>query len=70
MQLHQVVGAESVVSHEFRLHFPHTECHTSCKTCTGATNQDCDECKDGWEEDDQETCVGKRTSNKYKTNYA
>uniref|UniRef100_A0A8C5HZU2 EGF-like domain-containing protein n=1 Tax=Gouania willdenowi TaxID=441366 RepID=A0A8C5HZU2_GOUWI len=34
-----------------------TECHTSCKTCNGATNQDCDECKDGWEEDDQEACV-------------
>lgn len=35
-----------------------TECHTSCKTCTGgATNQDCDECKDGWEEDEQEACV-------------
>ncbi|KAM9846031.1 cysteine-rich with EGF-like domain protein 2 isoform 2-T2 [Aulostomus maculatus] len=34
-----------------------TECHTSCKTCSGATNQDCDECKDGWEEDDQEACV-------------
>uniref|UniRef100_A0AAX7TR16 EGF-like domain-containing protein n=1 Tax=Astatotilapia calliptera TaxID=8154 RepID=A0AAX7TR16_ASTCA len=34
-----------------------TECHFSCKTCTGANNQDCDECKEGWEEDDQETCV-------------
>ncbi|XP_074554916.1 cysteine-rich with EGF-like domain protein 2 [Halichoeres trimaculatus] len=34
-----------------------TECHTSCKTCTGATSQDCDECKEGWEEDDQEACV-------------
>lgn len=33
------------------------ECHTSCKTCSGATNQDCDECKEGWEEDDQETCI-------------
>uniref|UniRef100_A0A3Q0RR00 Cysteine-rich with EGF-like domains 2 n=1 Tax=Amphilophus citrinellus TaxID=61819 RepID=A0A3Q0RR00_AMPCI len=34
-----------------------TECHSSCKTCTGATNQDCDECKEGWEDDDQEACV-------------
>ncbi|XP_038595018.1 cysteine-rich with EGF-like domain protein 2 [Micropterus salmoides] len=34
-----------------------TECHSSCKTCTGATNQDCDECKEGWEEDDQEACI-------------
>lgn len=43
---------------------PHTGCHESCKTCSGATNQDCDECKEGWEEDDQEACVGKRTSKK------
>lgn len=41
---------------------PLTECHPSCKTCTGPTNQDCDECKEGWEEDDQEACVGKTTS--------
>lgn len=41
---------------------PPPECHSSCKTCTGATNQDCDECKEGWEEDDQEACVGKRTN--------
>uniref|UniRef100_A0A8C6KDC1 Cysteine rich with EGF like domains 2 n=1 Tax=Nothobranchius furzeri TaxID=105023 RepID=A0A8C6KDC1_NOTFU len=34
-----------------------TECHLSCKTCTGATNQECDECKEGWEEDEQEACV-------------
>uniref|UniRef100_A0A3P8W072 Cysteine-rich with EGF-like domains 2 n=1 Tax=Cynoglossus semilaevis TaxID=244447 RepID=A0A3P8W072_CYNSE len=34
-----------------------TECHSSCKTCSGATNQDCDECKEGWEEDDQEAYV-------------
>uniref|UniRef100_A0A3Q3QG19 protein disulfide-isomerase n=1 Tax=Monopterus albus TaxID=43700 RepID=A0A3Q3QG19_MONAL len=34
-----------------------TECHSSCKTCTGPTSQDCDECKEGWEEDDQKTCV-------------
>ncbi|XP_077450442.1 cysteine-rich with EGF-like domain protein 2 [Stigmatopora argus] len=34
-----------------------TECHSSCKTCSGATNQDCDQCKDGWEEDEQEACI-------------
>lgn len=34
-----------------------TECHASCKTCHGATNQKCDECKTGWEDDDQEVCV-------------
>ncbi|KAJ0047461.1 hypothetical protein NL108_000856, partial [Boleophthalmus pectinirostris] len=34
-----------------------TECHLSCKTCNGPTHQDCDECKDGWEEDDNEACV-------------
>lgn len=39
---------------------PASECHTACKTCDGPTSQDCDECKEGWEEDDQEACVGKR----------
>ncbi|XP_024139093.1 cysteine-rich with EGF-like domain protein 2 [Oryzias melastigma] len=34
-----------------------SECHTACKTCDGPTSQDCDECKEGWEEDDQEACV-------------
>uniref|UniRef100_A0A8C6WR96 Cysteine-rich with EGF-like domains 2 n=1 Tax=Neogobius melanostomus TaxID=47308 RepID=A0A8C6WR96_9GOBI len=34
-----------------------TECHASCKTCNGPNHQDCDECKDGWEEDDNEACV-------------
>lgn len=34
-----------------------SECHTSCKTCSGGTNKDCDECKTGWEEDDQDACV-------------
>ncbi|CAL1568643.1 unnamed protein product [Knipowitschia caucasica] len=33
------------------------ECHSSCKTCNGPSHQDCDECKDGWEEDDNEACV-------------
>ncbi|XP_017280293.1 cysteine-rich with EGF-like domain protein 2 [Kryptolebias marmoratus] len=40
------------------------ECHASCKTCSGATNQDCDECKEGWEEDDQEACVDVNECNK------
>ncbi|XP_053719170.1 cysteine-rich with EGF-like domain protein 2 [Synchiropus splendidus] len=34
-----------------------SECHESCITCNGATHQDCDECKAGWQEDDQEACV-------------
>ncbi|KAM4615065.1 cysteine-rich with EGF-like domain protein 2 [Polymixia lowei] len=34
-----------------------TECHASCKTCTGGTSQDCDECKEGFEEDEEEACV-------------
>ncbi|KAG5845950.1 hypothetical protein ANANG_G00144600 [Anguilla anguilla] len=32
------------------------ECHTSCKTCTGSTNQDCDQCKPGWEKDEAGAC--------------
>ncbi|KAK0137160.1 Cysteine-rich with EGF-like domain protein 2 [Merluccius polli] len=34
-----------------------TECHASCQSCSGGTNQDCDECKAGWEEDEQDACV-------------
>ncbi|XP_042561693.1 cysteine-rich with EGF-like domain protein 2 isoform X2 [Clupea harengus] len=34
-----------------------TVCPTSCKTCTGPTNKDCDDCKEGWEEDDEEACI-------------
>lgn len=37
-----------------------TECHSSCTTCTGATNKDCKDCRDGWEEDEQEACVGEK----------
>ena len=36
-----------------------SECHASCQSCSGGTNQDCDECKAGWEEDEQDACVGK-----------
>ncbi|KAJ6666443.1 hypothetical protein lerEdw1_000718 [Lerista edwardsae] len=32
------------------------DCHTSCKTCTGATNVDCKECKEGWIRN-EEACV-------------
>ncbi|XP_056434446.1 cysteine-rich with EGF-like domain protein 2 isoform X1 [Gadus chalcogrammus] len=34
-----------------------SECHASCQSCSGGTNQDCDECKAGWEEDEQDACV-------------
>ncbi|XP_029471810.1 cysteine-rich with EGF-like domain protein 2 isoform X1 [Rhinatrema bivittatum] len=34
-----------------------TACHESCETCTGATNQDCQVCKDGWSKDEEESCV-------------
>ncbi|KAJ8006864.1 hypothetical protein DPEC_G00111640 [Dallia pectoralis] len=34
-----------------------SECHASCKTCTGITNEDCEECKTGWEEDDDGRCL-------------
>lgn len=33
-------------------------CHDSCKTCTGATNKDCKDCKEGWLRN-EEDCVGK-----------
>ncbi|KAG7456036.1 hypothetical protein MATL_G00247470 [Megalops atlanticus] len=33
------------------------ECHASCKTCTGPTNEDCDECKPGWEENEEGACT-------------
>ncbi|XP_069556380.1 cysteine-rich with EGF-like domain protein 2 isoform X3 [Brachyistius frenatus] len=33
------------------------ECHPSCKTCAGATDRDCDECKEGWEEGGRDACV-------------
>ncbi|XP_026778542.3 cysteine-rich with EGF-like domain protein 2 [Pangasianodon hypophthalmus] len=33
------------------------ECHSSCTTCTGATNKACADCRDGWEEDEEEACI-------------
>ncbi|XP_018602728.2 cysteine-rich with EGF-like domain protein 2 isoform X4 [Scleropages formosus] len=34
-----------------------TECHTSCKTCAGPSNGDCEDCKAGWEKDQQGACI-------------
>ncbi|KAL4656763.1 cysteine-rich with EGF-like domain protein 2 isoform X2 [Arapaima gigas] len=33
------------------------ECHSSCKTCTGSRSKDCEECKEGWEMDEEGTCI-------------
>ncbi|XP_069485357.1 protein disulfide isomerase CRELD2 isoform X2 [Ambystoma mexicanum] len=33
-----------------------TACHVACKTCTGATNNDCNECKEGWMKNDEDAC--------------
>ncbi|XP_051546647.1 cysteine-rich with EGF-like domain protein 2 [Myxocyprinus asiaticus] len=33
------------------------ECHESCVGCTGGTNQDCKDCRKGWEEDNEGACV-------------
>ncbi|KAK1790532.1 hypothetical protein P4O66_014419 [Electrophorus voltai] len=33
------------------------ECHPSCTKCSGGTAQDCEECKDGWEEDQEGSCI-------------
>ncbi|XP_023685960.1 cysteine-rich with EGF-like domain protein 2 [Paramormyrops kingsleyae] len=33
-----------------------TECHDSCKTCTGSTNRECSDCKPGWEKDQEGAC--------------
>lgn len=32
-------------------------CHQACKTCTGATNNDCQICKEGWTKTNEEACV-------------
>lgn len=34
-----------------------TACHQACKTCTGATNNDCQICKEGWTKTNEEACV-------------
>lgn len=33
------------------------ECHESCVCCTGGTNQDCKECRNGWEKDQEGACI-------------
>ncbi|KAL7882803.1 hypothetical protein SRHO_G00004610 [Serrasalmus rhombeus] len=33
------------------------ECHPSCTKCSGATAEDCEECREGWEEDQEGTCI-------------
>ncbi|XP_062862868.1 cysteine-rich with EGF-like domain protein 2 [Trichomycterus rosablanca] len=33
------------------------ECHPSCTSCSGPTNKDCEDCMDGWEDDEKDTCV-------------
>ncbi|XP_050792295.1 protein disulfide isomerase CRELD2 [Gopherus flavomarginatus] len=32
-------------------------CHDACKTCTGSTDKDCKDCKEGWIKNEDETCV-------------
>ncbi|XP_029813920.1 cysteine-rich with EGF-like domain protein 2 [Manacus vitellinus] len=34
-----------------------TACHTACKTCTGPSNKDCQDCKEGWIKDEDGACV-------------
>ncbi|XP_053111165.1 protein disulfide isomerase CRELD2 isoform X3 [Hemicordylus capensis] len=43
-------------SHKNDTHSVCTACHNSCKTCTGATNADCTDCKEGWIRN-EEACV-------------
>ncbi|XP_044279439.1 protein disulfide isomerase CRELD2 [Varanus komodoensis] len=43
-------------SHRNDTHSVCTACHDSCKTCTGATNTDCKDCKEGWTKN-EEACV-------------
>ncbi|XP_032632377.2 protein disulfide isomerase CRELD2 [Chelonoidis abingdonii] len=32
-------------------------CHDACKTCSGSTDKDCKDCKEGWIKNEDETCV-------------
>nr|XP_056702926.1 protein disulfide isomerase CRELD2 [Euleptes europaea] len=43
-------------SHKNDTHSVCTVCHDSCKTCTGATNTDCQDCKEGWTKS-EDACV-------------
>ncbi|NXS16108.1 CRE2B protein, partial [Mystacornis crossleyi] len=33
-----------------------TACHAACKTCTGSSNKDCQDCKEGWIKNESEAC--------------
>ncbi|XP_061844931.1 protein disulfide isomerase CRELD2 isoform X2 [Colius striatus] len=34
-----------------------TACHTACKTCSGPSNKDCKDCKEGWIKNEEAACV-------------
>uniref|UniRef100_A0A8C4KJS4 Cysteine rich with EGF like domains 2 n=1 Tax=Dromaius novaehollandiae TaxID=8790 RepID=A0A8C4KJS4_DRONO len=34
-----------------------TACHAACKTCTGSSNKDCQDCKEGWIKNEEAACV-------------
>ncbi|XP_059703266.1 protein disulfide isomerase CRELD2 [Haemorhous mexicanus] len=34
-----------------------TACHAACKTCTGSSNKDCQDCKEGWIKNEDGACV-------------
>uniref|UniRef100_A0A8B9SBX4 Cysteine rich with EGF like domains 2 n=1 Tax=Apteryx owenii TaxID=8824 RepID=A0A8B9SBX4_APTOW len=34
-----------------------TACHAACKTCTGSSNKDCQDCKEGWIKNEAAACV-------------
>ncbi|XP_010213856.1 PREDICTED: cysteine-rich with EGF-like domain protein 2 [Tinamus guttatus] len=34
-----------------------TACHAACKTCTGSSNKDCQDCKAGWIKNEDAACV-------------
>ncbi|XP_041874187.1 protein disulfide isomerase CRELD2 [Corvus kubaryi] len=34
-----------------------TACHAACKTCTGSSNKDCQDCKEGWVKNEGGACV-------------
>ncbi|XP_064278247.1 protein disulfide isomerase CRELD2 isoform X2 [Passer domesticus] len=34
-----------------------TACHAACKTCTGSSNMDCQDCKEGWIKNEDGACV-------------
>uniref|UniRef100_A0A8D0FUW5 Cysteine rich with EGF like domains 2 n=1 Tax=Strix occidentalis caurina TaxID=311401 RepID=A0A8D0FUW5_STROC len=44
-----------------------TACHTACKTCTGSSNKDCQDCKEGWIKNEESACVGEYMNSYCKT---